>query len=153
MLMDVIEDARVLELDAECGAVGFEALSRGAAHATFVTSDTRAVKALKENARQLACVERCRVCPLTVYDFLGQPAPPDGTYDVVFVNPTHQQERAVRIVQHLYDWPRLAPGACLALYHDISTATPPAADRWRMLADRRYGKHQLTLWQRAVAEA
>src|SRR4029450_13179804 len=61
-LMDTLgprlPDARVLDLFAGSGSVGLEALSRGAAHATFVERDPRAVEALDENIRTLGVESR-----------------------------------------------------------------------------------------------
>ncbi|HEX8866406.1 MAG TPA: RsmD family RNA methyltransferase, partial [Lentzea sp.] len=48
-----LDGMRVLDLYAGSGALGFEALSRGAAHATFVESDRRAAEVLKANAEEL----------------------------------------------------------------------------------------------------
>ena len=56
--------ARVLDLFAGAGGVGLEALSRGAAHATFVERDARAVAALETNVRTLGVEDRARVLRL-----------------------------------------------------------------------------------------
>jgi 16S rRNA (guanine966-N2)-methyltransferase len=53
--------ARVLDLFAGAGGVGLEALSRGAAHATFVERDTRAVAALRANVETLGVAAQARV--------------------------------------------------------------------------------------------
>jgi 16S rRNA (guanine966-N2)-methyltransferase len=84
MLGDV-SDAAVLDLFAGSGALGIEALSRGAASAVFVEREPRAVAAIKRN---LAAVEApdATVRRQDVMRFLGAPV---GTYDLVFLDPPY----------------------------------------------------------------
>src|ERR1043165_1407867 len=55
------EDPRVADLFAGSGALGFEALSRGAAHATFVESDAKASAVIRRNAEKLGATERVQI--------------------------------------------------------------------------------------------
>src|SRR6476646_1865267 len=59
--LGAFEELRVADLFAGSGALGFEALSRGAAHATFVESDPRAAAAIKRNAERLGAGERIQL--------------------------------------------------------------------------------------------
>ena len=61
---DAVEGAQVLDVFAGTGALGLEALSRGAAHATFVEHDRAALAALRANIAALHAEQRCSVLPL-----------------------------------------------------------------------------------------
>src|SRR3989441_12933158 len=84
-----LEGARVLDLFAGAGGVGLEALSRGAAHATFVERDARAVAALAANVRALGVGSRARVVRAEVGRALGRLAAAGERYDVVFLDPPY----------------------------------------------------------------
>src|SRR5262245_33252726 len=90
-LMDTLgprlPDARMLDLFAGAGGVGLEALSRGAAHATFVERDPRAVEALDENIRALGVESRAAVARGDVARPLGRLAGGGQRFDVVLLDP------------------------------------------------------------------
>ena len=88
ILADRVNDANVLDLFAGTGALGFEALSRGAAHATFVEQHRPTADALRGTARALGLADRTTV--------LGVPADRaarmvEGRYDIVFADPPYAQ--------------------------------------------------------------
>lgn len=81
-----IEGAAVLDLYAGSGALGLEAVSRGAASVTFVESERRAAALIGANVRALG-VEQARIVPSTVAAFLARAA---GTaYDLVLLDPPY----------------------------------------------------------------
>lgn len=81
-----LDGAAVLDLCAGSGALGLEALSRGAAHALFVESDRRAAGVLRRNVADLG-IPGAAVRAATVAAVLGGPA--DRAYDVVLVDPPY----------------------------------------------------------------
>src|SRR4029450_14025708 len=113
-LMDTLgprlPDARVLDLFAGEGGVGLEALSRGAAHATFVERDPRAVEALDENIRTLGVESRAVLARGDVPRQLGRLATGGRRFEIVFLHPPdapgprEQTLAALRAAARL--WPR-----------------------------------------------
>ncbi|HEY6191155.1 MAG TPA: 16S rRNA (guanine(966)-N(2))-methyltransferase RsmD [Bacteroidota bacterium] len=81
-----IGDARVLDLFAGTGSLGFEALSRGAAEVTFVDDQTSALDVIEENARNLECLEQCT---LVCDDALAFARREKGEYGLVFADPPY----------------------------------------------------------------
>jgi 16S rRNA (guanine966-N2)-methyltransferase len=77
-----VDGLRVLDLFAGTGALGVEALSRGAAHATFVDDDRRAIAAIERNTETLAVAIRRA-------DALRWLRRPEGVYDLVFLDPPY----------------------------------------------------------------
>ena len=82
-----LEGARVLELFAGSGALGLEALSRGAAHVTFVESDPRVLRVLRANLQALDAGAEARVVRANGLRFLQDTEP--GGYDLVFADPPY----------------------------------------------------------------
>ena len=105
--LDVVVDARVLDLYAGSGALGIEALSRGAAHCTFVERDRAAVAAIDENIATLGLGDRARVL---VADGVAAAARVDA--ELAFADPPYGFD----------DWPRLLR----AVRADLVVAEAPA---------------------------
>jgi len=80
-----LDGARVLDLFAGAGTLGIEALSRGAAHATFVERGGEAVKALRRNLATTKFEARSDVVVANVIAYLGALA--RGSFDIVFCDP------------------------------------------------------------------
>lgn len=88
ILGDRVRGARVLDLFAGSGALGIEALSRGAAHATFVDSDPAAIRAVLAN---LPDPEDADVTRRAAADFLTTARRTAGQYDLVFLDPPYRR--------------------------------------------------------------
>ena len=83
-----VQGSRVLDAYAGTGALGFEALSRGAATVLFVETDPDAARAIRESAVRLGVGDRCRSVTGSVLDVLREPAPPDP-FDLVLADPPY----------------------------------------------------------------
>lgn len=134
--------AAFLDLYAGSGAVGLEALSRGAAHATLIERDARAAAVLRANAAAVG-LPGAEVVADAVERRLGQGPP--RSYDVVFVDPPYSEpvERVHAVLAALRDHGWLAPEAVIVVERSAREAFEwpegYVADR-----DRRYG--EAALW-------
>jgi 16S rRNA (guanine966-N2)-methyltransferase len=142
--MTVLSGARCADLYAGSGAVGLEALSRGAGHALLVESEPRAAQVIRGNIAMLGLGASARVVTGTVLKVVS--SPPDGDpYDVVFADPPYAvTERELIAVQHaLLDAGWLAPDAVVVV--ERSTRTPLS---WvdGITADRSRHYGETTLW-------
>ena len=136
---------RFADLYAGSGAVGLEALSRGAVHALLVEADGRAARTIRDNIVALRLGSAARLVTGKVAQVVA--APPDGgPYDVVFADPPYAVTDAelAEVQQSLIDAGWLAPDAVVVL----ERATRGGAVTWvdGITADRsrRYG--ETTLW-------
>jgi 16S rRNA (guanine966-N2)-methyltransferase len=82
--LDLVRDARVADLFAGSGALGIEALSRGAAHCTFVERDRSALRVLRDNLDHLGVADRARVVAGDAIATAG------GDFDLVLADPPYQ---------------------------------------------------------------
>ncbi len=88
ILGERVAGARVLDAYAGSGALGFEALSRGAASAVFVESDPRRAEAIRHTAETLGLADRCRVVQGRVLHWIRDGAA-EGPFDLVFADPPY----------------------------------------------------------------
>jgi 16S rRNA (guanine966-N2)-methyltransferase len=136
---DAIIDARVLDVFAGTGALGLEALSRGAAHVTFIEQDRAALAALRAN------IGACRVersCSVLAIDALA--APPNAAAGLVFLDPPYGQDLVRRAVHRLRDVGRLAPGAIIVAETGRNEPPPTVAP---LLAERVHGAARIGVWR------
>ena len=135
VLADRVEDARVLDLFAGSGALGIEALSRGAAEATFVDSAPAAIRALKANLDALGADGEDRRSDAR--RFLGSASVAARHYDLVFLDPPYRL--AGRLGSELAAaLPAvLAPGAVVVVESD--RRAPLDLEELPLIDERRYG--------------
>ena len=93
-----IPGSRFLDLYAGTGAVGIEALSRGATIVTFVESDPKAVQVMRKNLTACGMLDQAVVRVGPTQTFLRQPQSWDGPYDVLFADPPYADRGAVELV-------------------------------------------------------
>lgn len=108
-LLPVLPGARVLDLFAGTGALGLEAVSRGAASAVLVERDAGLANALKETVTRLSASAEVAVVQDDVLAWL--PKQPDHTFDLAFVDPPFAQDLWQSTLAALL--PKLAAGAWL----------------------------------------
>ena len=137
-----VEDADVLDLFAGSGAMGLEALSRGAAHATFVESDREACRAINRNLDKLG-LEGATVLCQDALTALRTDARGGTSYDLVLVDPPYRRFSLQNaLIQHL---PEILASEGLLLVETAATEEPDLPLRKR--TSRRYGAARLTLFE------
>ncbi len=139
ILGERVADARAVDLYAGTGAIGIEALSRGAAHATFVEHGREALLAIRENLARTDMTARASVHAGDVAAFLA--ADSHDTFDLAFMDPPYAERAILAPLERLV--PRLVPGATVVVKHFWRTPIPhvPGLARWR---ERRFGETGLT---------
>jgi 16S rRNA (guanine966-N2)-methyltransferase len=124
-LRDPIEGARCLDLFAGSGALGFEALSRGAASVTFVDSRREVVRRLRDNATLLGAEDVTLICS-RADRLLRQPHPP---WDVIFVDPPFDEDALPAVLTAVAGNGLLAPDGLI--YYEASRHRPLTLSPWR----------------------
>jgi 16S rRNA (guanine966-N2)-methyltransferase len=136
--------ARVLDLFAGSGALGIEALSRGATHVTFVERSGAALKALTANLDELGIGDRALVIAGDALRIAArQPAAP---WQLVLVDPPYRSDLAVRAIGAI-PTEHLAPGAVVVIEHDRRNAPPDTLGSLLRQDQRRYGDTLVSFYQ------
>ena len=142
-ILGSVADAHVLDLFAGTGALGIEALSRGAGHVTFVDSARPAIAAIRGNLRALGVEDRATVIAGDAVAAVRQP--PAAPWQLVFVDPPYRSDLAVRAVTALPE-AHLAPGAVIVIEHDRHNAPPDPLGSLLRTDQRRYGDTLISLF-------
>jgi 16S rRNA (guanine966-N2)-methyltransferase len=131
--MAAISGAPVLDRFAGTGALGIEALSRGATTAIFVDADPRSVATIKANLRATGMGERARVVQADVVRFLSESPPTE--VDVAFADPPYAFDGWARLLEVL-------PARMIAIE---ARAHIDLAPPWHPIRSKRYGDTVVTL--------
>ncbi len=106
-----LEGMRVIDLYAGSGALGFEAISRGAAFGLFVEIDDEARGAIRENADAYGLMGRTRVHRRSAIDLGARPGPVAEAFDLAFLDPPYGKGLGEQTLAKLLDGLWLKPGA------------------------------------------
>lgn len=87
-----IEEAVFLDLFAGSGAMGFEALSRGAKKAIFIESGREAIKCIRQNAKKLQVESQCEIYEVSVFTALKKLAERNMVFDIVYADPPYESQ-------------------------------------------------------------
>ena len=155
LLMGVLPGARFLDLFAGSGAVGLEALSRGAADAHFLEADRAVFTTLKRNLDAFGVPEAsARLADSLKWLGIGEgavatPVPVRAPFNIVFADPPYrwtQENGLSAIAEALRARGLIAPGGFFVAETERRT-DPEAFEGYTLVRDRTYGKTRLTLWQ------
>jgi 16S rRNA (guanine966-N2)-methyltransferase len=140
ILGERVVDARVLDLYAGSGAIGVEALSRGAAEAVFVERGSEAVAVMRRNLDRTRLSERAAVHRGEVGKYLAS-ADPAHRFSLAILDPPYEEHAILAPLERLV--PMLDPGATVVVKHFWRTEVPPVVGLrpWR---ERRFGETALT---------
>jgi 16S rRNA (guanine(966)-N(2))-methyltransferase RsmD len=144
ILGERVPGSRALDLYAGSGALGIEALSRGAEHATFVERGRQPLAAIRHNLARTGLEDRATVRAGDVQRFLAD-AGPGARFDLVFMDPPYAERAILAPLERIV--PLLSPEADVVVKHFWRTQVPVPAGlaRWR---ERRFGETALTFLAR-----
>ncbi len=139
-------EARVLDAYAGSGALGMEALSRGAAHVTFLDNDAAAVKAIGDNLRKLGETGAAKVVRA---DATRPPPSREQPCDLVFLDPPYRSGQAAAAMTALAEAGWMAPGCIVTveLAHNEDLSPPDGFDS---IDERRYGAAKIVILKRTA---
>jgi 16S rRNA (guanine966-N2)-methyltransferase len=132
------DELRVADLFAGSGALGLEALSRGAAHATFVEQDSAALAALRANCAHLKAADKVRIVVGSALKL-----PKAEPFDLIFADPPYQPGSGSKVAAAVDTAAWLAPAGWMS----VETARGEAVDAeaFEVEAERDVGRARITL--------
>jgi 16S rRNA (guanine(966)-N(2))-methyltransferase RsmD len=146
-----LDDERVLDLYAGAGSLGLEALSRSAAHVTFVERDAEVLATLSENIQTLGFAKSTTTLLKPVERALR--ALDGQAFSLVLADPPYDARTGVTVLDALSAADLLAPEARVVLEHDKREILPPIAGRLERYDERRFGDTMVSFYRLRVSEA
>ncbi len=136
-LQQDVAGARCLDLFAGSGALGIEALSRGAKELVFVEQAVAAARGLQEQLARLGGTGRAQVVEMGATRFLRTPAQP---FDIVFLDPPFGREALAKYVPMLDTDNWLKEGGLVYLENEKTAGVPALPPHWEMLKSKAAGE-------------
>lgn len=141
-----LEDARVMDLFAGTGALGLEAISRGAKFCLFVEDGTEARGLIRRNADGCGVIGQCKIWRRDATD-LG-PSAPQSPYSLVFADPPYNKGLGEKALVSLRDGGWLAAGAIVVL-EEAEKAQVADQPGLTLIDQRSYGETQVRIYRAA----
>lgn len=134
-----LEGAYVIDLFAGTGSLGFEALSRGAAHVTFVEKSAAVLRVIKENVTDLGVTEQIKLVKSDVFKWLESSR--NEQADFIFADPPYMLPNVTELIDHAT--PRLTQDGALLLEHDTRHSFE---DDPRIAYSKEYGRTVISIF-------
>jgi len=145
ILSQELSGALVLDLYAGTGAVGIEALSRGAGHVTFVEKDRRHSKYLRKNLEACQSPEAVSLFEMATGDFLTRHS---GLYDLVFLDPPYLGPELALVLPRIMEGAIISPGGWVVVEHSCKKNLSQEMGRLYLSKQRRYGETVLSFYEK-----
>jgi 16S rRNA (guanine966-N2)-methyltransferase len=148
-LGDWIIEARVLDLFGGTGAVGIEALSRGAAHVTFVEKSHAATRVIGENLRITALADRAHVRRGDAFKFLAQSPVQEQPFDLIYIAPPQYKQmwtKAIQMIDERLEAWLLPDGVVIVQIHPVEYEAV-TLQNLVLYDERRYGSTLLCFYE------
>lgn len=149
-LFDILGDLTglsFLELFAGSGAVGLEALSRGAVELTLVESNRRALRQIKKNIEDLKA-ESCRLYPMESAEAIKKFHRDKEKFNIIFLDPPYYREMAKKALQMLGAYDILAPDGLTVAQHFKKESLPETEGDLTLFRQSRYGDTVLSFYKK-----
>jgi len=147
VLGERVVEARFLDLYAGAGAVGLEALSRGAAQATFVESHRPAGRVIEENARLCGFEGQVRVIIAPVARGLAMLRAEGVTFDLIFVDPPYGRGEVGAALARLGQWPEMLAEEGLLIVQRSRHEVPGETGAFEEVRNLRYGETVVDIYE------
>lgn len=147
ILGDRVTDAVVLDLFAGTGALGIEALSRGARRAVFIDRFKGALSAVADNLRDCGMSDRARVVRWDILRNLSCIRDHHPPFTLVFMDPPYERNLVEPALVHLAQSRSLAPGGRIIAEHSVREPSPDLPSGWTLEDQRRYGKTLVSFYK------
>jgi 16S rRNA (guanine966-N2)-methyltransferase len=149
ILQNQIVGASLLDLFAGVGAVGIEALSRGAGRATFVEKNRRHYQFLERNLREHHLLDRSSTYNMDALAFLARLPREPLHYDLVFLDPPYRSELLRKALPRIDSSDIIIPETLIIVEHHHKQMIEEIVGDLRLLRRRRYGETALSFFTKA----
>lgn len=150
ILRTEIEDANFLDLYAGTGAVGIEALSRGAANVVFVEKSEVLSGTIEDHMRRLGQEDKTRVVRQTAEAFLIKASEKNPNFDIIFIDPPYASEEVGKVLPLIAEPGIMKNGGTILVEHSSRKILPEEITGIRKIKTYRYGDTTVTLYRKEI---
>ena len=140
ILSYMVNEAVVLDLFAGTGALGIEALSRGADSAVFIDNNKKALSVVERNIQSCAVDNRSQIIRWNIVKNLNCIKSVDSKFNLVFMDPPYNKGMIKPTLINLHDSGSLGKDACIVIEHTPFDPVPEDCKRFELTDQRKYGK-------------
>lgn len=137
-LQAYLRGAHCLDLFAGSGALGFEALSRGAQAVTFIENERSVLKVIQDNVSLLGVGDKVTSRQADALAFIQEDR--ETLYDIIFLDPPYDKGLTIECLQRFELYPCLKPGGLVYLEHESSLVIPDLSEKWLVLKSKTAGQ-------------
>jgi 16S rRNA (guanine(966)-N(2))-methyltransferase RsmD len=145
ILSPLIADARFLDLFSGSGAIGIEALSRGARIAVFVEQSRKAAQVIKENLTKAKLHDRAEIIVMPVKQAINRLNDSSYSFDIIFMDPPYESQYVDDVISQLSAARLLAPEGIIAAELPVRL-TPAENEVFNVTRVREYGDKKFIIW-------
>lgn len=146
ILMNQVSGCAFLDLFAGSGAIGIEALSRGAEFCMFIDSNPQCIKVIKENIEKARFKENTEIYN-TDYKIAIKKLK-KSMFDIIYIDPPYNHEMGIDAINRLSDVDVLKNDGVIILETDTNEIVPDEIGRYEKFNYKRYGRNILSLFRR-----
>lgn len=136
-----------LDLYAGTGAVGIEALSRGAARSVMVEANKPRVRMIHRLVEEFGFRDRARVVNEKANEFIRSEGKRGQQYDIIFLDPPYGSKELLQMLYLIGEGKIIREGGLVIAEHFVKTRLPESSGRLKVLKDYRYGDTMLTVYK------
>lgn len=145
-----VEGARVLDLYAGSGAIGIEALSRGAAEASFVDKDRLSIRCIEHNVKELGVISKTFIFCAESGKALQILAKKGALFDLIYIDPPYAIEATKTILQIIESKLLTESGLMILEQKSSSSLEPALLDPLTLLSKRTFGDTALLFFRQKI---
>ena len=145
MLLDYIDEAVVLDLFSGSGAIGLEALSRGASLCYFCDTNKECIKVIKENIEKAKFTELSKVYNCDYLDMLKQVR--NVSFDIIYVDPPYNKGLGQNAVETISSYNILKKNGVLIFESDTGEDAPDVIGNYTKFKSKKYGRNILSFYE------
>lgn len=150
ILRKKIEGATFVDLYAGTGAIGIEALSRGALKAIFVEDNRFRVEEIRRLVRAFGFTEKSMIIAEKARLFLEDASRRNEKFDIIFLDPPYHTEEIENVLSDLGEMDLLETGGVVVAEHFIKRKLPAVSGRLQLIKNYTYGDTVLSVYSRSI---
>ena len=113
-----LKDARILDLFSGSGALGIEALSRGAKEAVFCDNSHRAIQIINKNLKETRLIDKAKIVNKDYIDAIKQLHKQSQKFDIIFLDPPYKSDYAIKSIEYIIKYNLLAKDGIIIVETD-----------------------------------